>query len=40
MFNAAIDDLAMKPYRKVYFNEFVANVFRDNIGSHTFFAPF
>ena len=34
MFNVEIDDLAMKPYipHKDYFNEFVANVLRDNIG--------
>ena len=34
MFNAAADDLAIKPYilTKVYFNEFVANALRDNIG--------
>ena len=31
MFNLAIDYLAVKPY-DVYFNEFVANVLRDNIG--------
>ena len=34
MFNAGIDDLAEKPYipHKIYFNEFVANVLRDDIG--------
>ena len=34
MFNLEIDDLAEKPYipQKLYFNEFVANVWRDNIG--------
>ena len=38
MFNTAIDDLAMKKYihTKVYFNEFVANVLRDNIGRVAF----
>ena len=30
MFNVATDDLAVKPY--FYFNEFVANALRDNIG--------
>ena len=34
MFNGATDDLAVKPYipQKKYFNEFVANVLRDDIG--------
>ena len=34
MFNLGIDDLAEKPYipQKNHFNEFVANVLRDNIG--------
>ena len=34
MFNLETDDLALKPYipQKKYFYEFVANVFRDNIG--------
>ena len=35
MFNLATDDLAVKPYiphKNVYFNEFVANVLRDNMG--------
>ena len=34
IFNLAIDDLAVKPtsHTKVYFNEFIANVLRDNIG--------
>ena len=31
MFNVEIDDLSEKPY-KIYFNEFVANVLRDDIG--------
>ena len=34
MFNLATDDLAVKPsHTKVYFNEFVANALRVNIGS-------
>ena len=35
MFNLASDDLAVKPYipHKVYYNEFVVNALRDNIGS-------
>ena len=35
MFNLDTDNLALKPYiaPKGYFNEFVANVLRDNIGS-------
>ena len=35
MFSLATDDLAVKPYipYKVYYNEFVANALRDNIGS-------
>ena len=39
MFNGVVDDLAMKPYipHKIDFNEFVANVLRDNIGIHTYF---
>ena len=34
MFNVAIDNLAVKltSHTKVYFNEFVANALRDNIG--------
>ena len=33
MFNLETDDSALKPYIPLlYFNEFVANVFRDNIG--------
>ena len=41
MFNAATDDLAIKPYilTKVYFNEFVANALRDNTGM-IIFDPF
>ena len=40
MFNLETDDLAMKPYilhtyTNVYFNEFVANVLRDNIRPKT-----
>ena len=32
MFNGAIVDLAEKPYKKFYFNEFAANVLQDLIG--------
>ena len=39
MFNLGIDNLAEKPcasHTKVYFNEFVANVLRDDIGMGIF----
>ena len=34
MFNLGTDDLTVNPYMptKVYFNEFVANAFHDNMG--------